>query len=71
MNLIVNYEDMVTGESTLCVVFLALSFQEYYGLRCSIAYTYYYRTRSELDTYLVASHIRERAIERITDVTGT
>lgn len=61
----------MTGESTHCVVFLALSFQEYYGLRCSIAYTYYYRTRSELDTYLVASHIRERAIERITDVTGT
>lgn len=68
MNLIVNYQDMVTGEST---VFLALSFQKYYGLRCSIAYTYYYRTRSELDTYLVASYMRERAIERITDVTGT
>ncbi|KAJ8637092.1 hypothetical protein MRB53_011359 [Persea americana] len=28
-------------------------------------------TRSELDMYLVASQIRERAIERITDVTGT
>ncbi|KAJ0986909.1 hypothetical protein J5N97_005265 [Dioscorea zingiberensis] len=30
-----------------------------------------YWTRLELDAYLVASHIRERAIERITDVTDT
>ncbi|XP_010252799.1 PREDICTED: histone-lysine N-methyltransferase setd3 [Nelumbo nucifera] len=34
-------------------------------------YSLLYWTRSELDTYLVASQIRERAIERITDVTGT
>ncbi|KAH7689063.1 [Ribulose-bisphosphate carboxylase]-lysine N-methyltransferase protein [Dioscorea alata] len=34
-------------------------------------YSLLYWTRSELDTYLVASHIRKRAIERITDVTGT
>lgn len=32
---------------------------------------YDFRTRSELDTYLVASQIRERAIERINNVTGT
>lgn len=29
------------------------------------------RTRSELDQYLAASQVRERAIERINDVTGT
>eukprot|EP00262_Sarcandra_glabra_P006874 TRINITY_DN19435_c0_g1_i1.p1 TRINITY_DN19435_c0_g1~~TRINITY_DN19435_c0_g1_i1.p1 ORF type:complete len:517 (-),score=65.01 TRINITY_DN19435_c0_g1_i1:471-1979(-) len=34
-------------------------------------YSLLYWTRSELDMYLVASQIRERAIERITDVTGT
>lgn len=34
-------------------------------------YSLLYWTRSELDTYLVASYMRERAIERITDVTGT
>ncbi|OVA19761.1 SET domain [Macleaya cordata] len=34
-------------------------------------YSLLYWTRSELDTYLVASQIRERAIERINDVTGT
>ncbi|XP_043710422.1 ribulose-1,5 bisphosphate carboxylase/oxygenase large subunit N-methyltransferase, chloroplastic [Telopea speciosissima] len=34
-------------------------------------YSLLYWTRSELDTYLVASQIRKRAIERITDVTGT
>ncbi|XP_008802701.2 ribulose-1,5 bisphosphate carboxylase/oxygenase large subunit N-methyltransferase, chloroplastic isoform X1 [Phoenix dactylifera] len=34
-------------------------------------YSLLYWTRSELDTYLVASQIRGRAIERITDVTGT
>jgi hypothetical protein len=32
---------------------------------------YRFRTRAELDTYLVASPIRERAIQRITDVIGT
>lgn len=32
---------------------------------------YHCRTRSELDTFLVASPIRKRAVERITDVTGT
>lgn len=31
----------------------------------------HFRTRSELDRYLEASQIRERAIERINDVTGT
>lgn len=30
-----------------------------------------FRTRSELDRYLEASQIRQRAIERINDVTGT
>lgn len=30
-----------------------------------------FRTRAELDKYLEASQIRERAIERINDVTGT
>lgn len=34
-------------------------------------YSLLYWTRSELDTYLVASQIRKRAIERITDVEGT
>ncbi|KAK1317280.1 hypothetical protein QJS10_CPA05g02018 [Acorus calamus] len=34
-------------------------------------YSLLYWTRSELDMYLVASQIRERAIERITDVTAT
>ncbi|XP_059661275.1 uncharacterized protein LOC132307503 [Cornus florida] len=34
-------------------------------------YSLLYWTRSELDTYLEASQIRERAIERINDVTGT
>ncbi|XP_073011218.1 ribulose-1,5 bisphosphate carboxylase/oxygenase large subunit N-methyltransferase, chloroplastic [Typha latifolia] len=34
-------------------------------------YSLLYWSRSELDTYLVASPIRERAIERITDVIGT
>lgn len=34
-------------------------------------YSLLYWTRSELDQYLIASQIRERAIERITDVTGT
>ncbi|XP_020264358.1 ribulose-1,5 bisphosphate carboxylase/oxygenase large subunit N-methyltransferase, chloroplastic-like isoform X2 [Asparagus officinalis] len=34
-------------------------------------YSLLYWTRSELDQYLAASQIRERAIERITDVTGT
>ncbi|ERN19223.1 ribulose-1,5 bisphosphate carboxylase/oxygenase large subunit N-methyltransferase, chloroplastic [Amborella trichopoda] len=34
-------------------------------------YSLLHWTRSELDMYLVASEIRERAIERITDVTGT
>ncbi|KAI3831717.1 hypothetical protein MKW92_047671, partial [Papaver armeniacum] len=34
-------------------------------------YSLLYWTRSELDTYLVASQIRERAIERINNVTGT
>ncbi|XP_042478929.1 ribulose-1,5 bisphosphate carboxylase/oxygenase large subunit N-methyltransferase, chloroplastic isoform X2 [Macadamia integrifolia] len=34
-------------------------------------YSLLYWTRYELDTYLVASQIRKRAIERITDVTGT
>ena len=29
------------------------------------------RTRTELDMYLEASQIRERAIERITNVVGT
>jgi hypothetical protein len=36
-----------------------------------IASLYHFRTRAELDTYLEASQIRERAIERITNVTGT
>ena len=31
----------------------------------------HFRTRAELDKYLEASQIRERAIERINDVTGT
>lgn len=31
----------------------------------------HFRTRSELDKYLEASQIRERAIERINNVTGT
>lgn len=35
------------------------------------AYLYYFRTRAELDRYLEASQIRERAIERINNVTGT
>lgn len=34
-------------------------------------YSLLYWTRTELDTYLEASQIRERAIERITNVTGT
>ncbi|KAF6153813.1 hypothetical protein GIB67_001046 [Kingdonia uniflora] len=34
-------------------------------------YSLLYWTRAELDTYLVASQIRERAIERINGVTGT
>lgn len=34
-------------------------------------YSLLYWTRSELDQYLIASQIRERAIERITDVTET
>ncbi|KAL6911402.1 hypothetical protein ACP4OV_000207 [Aristida adscensionis] len=34
-------------------------------------YSLLYWTRAELDTYLVASPIRERAIQRITDVIGT
>ncbi|XP_057955305.1 ribulose-1,5 bisphosphate carboxylase/oxygenase large subunit N-methyltransferase, chloroplastic isoform X3 [Malania oleifera] len=34
-------------------------------------YSLLYWTRSELDRYLEASQIRERAIERITDVAGT
>ncbi|PSS16073.1 Ribulose-1,5 bisphosphate carboxylase/oxygenase large subunit N-methyltransferase [Actinidia chinensis var. chinensis] len=34
-------------------------------------YSLLYWTRSELDRYLEASQIRERAIERINDVTGT
>ncbi|KAJ6319405.1 hypothetical protein OIU78_014928 [Salix suchowensis] len=34
-------------------------------------YSLLYWTRAELDTYLEASRIRERAIERITNVTGT
>lgn len=34
-------------------------------------YSLLYWTRSELDKYLEASQIRERAIERINDVTGT
>ncbi|KAF3796637.1 Ribulose-1 bisphosphate carboxylase/oxygenase large subunit N-methyltransferase [Nymphaea thermarum] len=34
-------------------------------------YSLLYWTRTELDTYLEASQIRERAIERITDVSGT
>lgn len=33
-------------------------------------YSLLYWTRSELDTYLVASQIRVRAIERVSDVTG-
>lgn len=36
-----------------------------------IAYLIYFRTPSELDRYLEASQIRERAIERINSVTGT
>jgi hypothetical protein len=35
------------------------------------AFTCRCRTRAELDTYLVASPIRERAIQRITGVIGT
>lgn len=35
------------------------------------AFLYHFRTRAELDKYLEASQIRERAIERINDVTGT
>lgn len=35
------------------------------------AFLYHFRTRAELDMYLEASQIRERAIERINDVTGT
>lgn len=35
------------------------------------AFLYYFRTREELDRYLEASQIRERAIERITNVIGT
>ncbi|PIA65466.1 hypothetical protein AQUCO_00100751v1 [Aquilegia coerulea] len=34
-------------------------------------YSLLYWTRSELDKYLVASQIRERAIERVNDVAGT
>ncbi|KAK9152374.1 hypothetical protein Syun_010683 [Stephania yunnanensis] len=34
-------------------------------------YSLLYWTQSELDKYLVASQVRERAIERINDVTGT
>ncbi|KAG9448581.1 hypothetical protein H6P81_008546 [Aristolochia fimbriata] len=34
-------------------------------------YSLLYWSQSELDMYLVASQIRERAIQRITDVTGT
>jgi hypothetical protein len=34
-------------------------------------YSLLYWTRPELDAYLVASPIRERAIQRITDVVGT
>ncbi|KAF3331404.1 ribulose-1,5 bisphosphate carboxylase/oxygenase large subunit N-methyltransferase [Carex littledalei] len=34
-------------------------------------YSLLYWTRSELDAFLVASPIRDRAIQRITDVTGT
>lgn len=34
-------------------------------------YSLLYWNRSELDQYLEASQIRERAIERVTDVTGT
>lgn len=32
---------------------------------------YHFRTRAELDRFLEASQIRERAIERITNVIGT
>jgi len=38
---------------------------------CTAFMCYYCRTRAELDAYLVASPIRERAIQRITDVIGT
>lgn len=38
---------------------------------CPTAYLIYFRTPSELDRYLEASQIRERAIERINSVTGT
>lgn len=34
-------------------------------------YSLLYWTRSELDTYLIASQTRQRAIERVTDVVGT
>lgn len=46
----------------------------YLGL-CSVGFSTAapcdFRTRSELDRYLEASQIRQRAIERINDVTGT
>lgn len=37
----------------------------------STAFLYHFRTREELDRYLEASQIRERAIERVTNVVGT
>ena len=37
----------------------------------STASLYRFRTRAELDMYLEASQIRQRAIERVTDVIGT
>lgn len=37
----------------------------------STAFMYPFRTREELDRYLEASQIRQRAIERVTNVVGT
>lgn len=42
-----------------------------YSVFFPTASLYYFRTREELDRYLEASQIRERAIERVTNVIGT
>lgn len=42
-----------------------------YSQAFSTAFIYHFRTREELDRYLEASQIRQRAIERVTNVVGT
>lgn len=48
--------------------FFFMDYSQFFHYRL---FLYNFRTRAELDRYLEASQIRERAIERITDVIGT